>query len=146
MLPCVDLLDVEIEWRPVPGWDGIEITRDRQVRQIHDRVFEYEVATGSLPAKRVRKTIRAGVLTVFIWRSGKGRYKKEYHAVSANGKTVKVAVLMLLAWVGPKPFPKAVSRHLNDDSLDDRIENLAWGTQLENMEDAERNRSWPYRK
>lgn len=34
-----------------------------------------------------------------------------------------------------------MSRHLNDDGLDDRLVNLAWGTPTENSADAARNGS-----
>lgn len=52
---------------------------------------------------------------------------------------VKVANLMLEAFVGPKPFPKAVARHLDDNSLNDVLGNLAWGTHVDNVADAVRN-------
>ena len=47
-----------------------------------------------------------------------------------------VAVMMLEAFVGPRPYPKAEARHLNDQSLDDRLENLDWGSRLQNVRDA----------
>lgn len=56
---------------------------------------------------------------------------------------------MLETFVGPRPFSEAEARHLNDDSLDDSLENLAWGTHTENMADAVRNgrmKGWSRKK
>lgn len=43
------------------------------------------------------------------------------------------------AFHGEPPFEGAVTRHLNGDSLDNRIENLRWGTQAENKADSIRH-------
>jgi hypothetical protein len=45
---------------------------------------------------------------------------------------------VLLAFVGPRP-DGAVGRHFNDDPVDNRPENLAWGTRLDNAADRLRN-------
>ena len=51
--------------------------------------------------------------------------------------------IVLLTFVGPRPHPSSVARHLNGDRLDNRIENLAWGTQAENIADGMRQGSMP---
>lgn len=43
--------------------------------------------------------------------------------------------LVLEAFVGPRP-PGALTRHINDDGMDNRLTNLRWGTTRENVEDA----------
>jgi hypothetical protein len=53
-------------------------------------------------------------------------------------RCVFVHRLVLEAFVGPMP-PGAVSRHLNGDPTDNRIENLAYGSQSENQLDAIRH-------
>lgn len=41
--------------------------------------------------------------------------------------------LVCEAFHGPKPFDKAVVIHLDEDGLNNRAENLKWGTQKENL-------------
>lgn len=73
-------------------------------------------------------------------RVGRRSAPKWYRFVYIPGRgRVKVAVLVLEVFVGLKPSLKAEVRHLNDDSLDDRLENLAWGSHAENMIDRSAN-------
>jgi hypothetical protein len=53
-------------------------------------------------------------------------------------RQVLVHTLVLEAFVGPCPRGLEC-RHLNDDPSDNRLENLCWGTRLENAEDRWRN-------
>lgn len=57
-----------------------------------------------------------------------------------DGKQVNLSIAqaILTAFVGPK-LPGWVARHLNDVISDNRLENLAWGTQKQNMQDARKN-------
>jgi predicted transcriptional regulator len=52
--------------------------------------------------------------------------------------------LVLAAFVGPRPFPQAVSRHKNDVKTDNRHTNLEWGTTSQNMVDMIRNGRAPF--
>ena len=54
-------------------------------------------------------------------------------------KVVPMAQRVLLAFVGPRPEGCRLSRHLNDVHTDNRVENLAWGTDKDNHNDAVRN-------
>ena len=48
--------------------------------------------------------------------------------------------LVLETFIGPCPVGME-TRHLNGDAQDNRLENLCWGTHLENMEDCRRHGS-----
>lgn len=45
----------------------------------------------------------------------------------------KVHQLVCEAFHGPKPFDGAVVIHLDENALNNRPENLKWGTQKENL-------------
>lgn len=50
-------------------------------------------------------------------------------------KRMRVNRLVCLAYYGQPPSPRTVARHLNGDKLDNRPENLAWGSQRQNKAD-----------
>jgi hypothetical protein len=49
------------------------------------------------------------------------------------------AALVLKAFVGPPPDDCYLSRHLDDDRSNNKVSNLAWGTDADNSKDAIRN-------
>jgi hypothetical protein len=73
-----------------------------------------------------------------------------YRMVTINGKNYRVAPLILTTFVRPKPFPKAMARHLDDDKSNDMLDNLAWGSKSQNTKDSilnlTYNRPWRYRQ
>jgi hypothetical protein len=55
--------------------------------------------------------------------------------------------LVLEAFVGQRPSDEFMCRHLNGNPADNKVENLAWGTALENGQDMARHgTSWQKRK
>lgn len=76
------------------------------------------------------------------WRRLKPVIRNGYEGVNlcANGgrQLKSVHVIVLEAFVGPRPV-SAVSRHLDGDRRNNRLDNLAWGTQLENCQDTLRH-------
>jgi hypothetical protein len=54
---------------------------------------------------------------------------------------LKVHHAVLTAFVGAKPFPTSIARHLDDDSFNNRLTNLAWGTHGENQSDKIKNKT-----
>lgn len=104
-----------ISWTNVPGWPGIRVSADGQVRGLSGRVLKPTVADSG----HLHVLIRIG------GRNSPARKLRVHHAV-------------LLAFVGPRPEGME-GRHLNDIASDNRLANLAWGTRRENADDAERN-------
>lgn len=80
---------------------------------------------------------------IYSHRSGREKklsqriHRNYYHVTVKNKKKSKIAVhrLILETFVGPREESQ-VCRHLNGDSLDNRIENLKWGTVKENVADS----------
>lgn len=67
-----------------------------------------------------------------------------YVLLRVGGKQIKMFIhrAVLLAFRG-EPKPGEESRHLDDNPANNRLENLVWGTRLENVEDKRRNGRLP---
>ena len=112
------------EWKPVVGYEGIyEVSSIGRIRTV-----ERVAIRGNGRPHRVRQTIRKtvtmpkGYISVRLIRDG-------------VNTTHTVHSLVLAAFVGPRPAG-AISRHLNGDPGDNRVENLAWGSDSENQLDS----------
>ena len=65
-----------------------------------------------------------------------------YVALYGPGRADRsVHSLVLTTFVGPRPHSDSEARHLNSDPQDNRLENLAWGTKAENLQDKIDNRT-----
>lgn len=122
-------------WLPCPGRSGYEVSDQGNVRSL-DRVVTISDKRGYsyqrlFPGCVLKPTPLKCRNTTY--RSVKVSFGRR------NCRPTKVAVLVLEAFVGPKPFPGAVARHLDDDQQNDRLSNLAWGSRTQNLEDAYRN-------
>lgn len=62
------------------------------------------------------------------WQEAKGR-----RIFVFKGRSYKVHRVVCEAFHGPAPFEGAVVMHLDEDSNNNRPENLKWGTQKENL-------------
>lgn len=114
------------EWRPMIGHPHYEVSNDGQVRSV-DRVI-----MNRLGVRKRRVGVELKATPTWVSRD------RLYRRVRIDGKNLPVAHLVLTAFVGTRPDGHVV-RHLNDDSLDDRLENLSWGTRRENGQDCVRN-------
>lgn len=103
------------QWRPVPGFPDYEVSDQGRVRS-HK--------SGS-PRVMSLQPARHGYLRVRL--------------CGPNGaRGFSVHRLVLDAFVGPLPSgpDRMVSRHLDGDPANNRLDNLAYGTQGENIRDA----------
>lgn len=120
------------KWLPIPGFPGYEASDQGNIRSV-DRLIIRPGPKGNQRRKGV-------VLKVSIRRARSGT-GTPYRTVTLYGPggqkkpSQSVGVLVLTAHVGPRP-PGMLMRHLDDNSLDDRLSNLAWGTYPENGRDA----------
>lgn len=113
--------DTTERWLPVVGYEGFyEVSSHARVR--------------SLPRKKCRGTILKPTLD-----RGVAGYLKV--GLSANGvrkSCPKLHVLVATAFLGPRP-PGLEIRHLDGDSRNCRVDNLAYGTKAENDLDRKRH-------
>lgn len=115
-------------WKQIPGWEGhYEISDMGNVRSV-DRVIK-KVRRGSITRKQMP-------IEPYLHPNG-------YNKIGLNrgGRKITRWVHRLACWAfhGPPPSPEHEVRHLNGNPLDNRPENLAWGTSLENSQDIERH-------
>lgn len=113
-------------WMPIPSWEGIYEASDlgrikslarivrsaKGIRLVRERILKPSVAN-------------TGYLVLNLCRDGK-HFSNNVH------------VLVLSTFVGPH-IKGMAGRHLNDVKIDNRLENLAWGTYSENEQDKLRN-------
>lgn len=106
-------------WKQIPGYDGrYEVSDDGFVRSLNDRFGRVRLLTPTLTGSE-----------------GGVRYHQVHLTRSDGGKAHPyVHRLMLEVFIGPKPDGME-GRHLNGDSLDNRVENLAYGTHGDNTTD-----------
>lgn len=107
----------EEEWRPVPGWPGVMASSLGRVHQ-----------TRRLGCKQSKQTY--GSISTNRYKSGLTYQRR---IVSWACGTFLVSRLVCMAWHGEAPFASAMVLHGDDNSLNNRPENLRWGTQTENM-------------
>lgn len=95
-------------WLPIPGFDGYDVSDQGRIR-----------SWKRSPGPRIMKqtTVSDG-----------------YLAVRCNGTLRRVHLYVLAAFVGPLPEGQE-TRHLNGVRDDNRLDNLRYGTKMENGED-----------
>ena len=115
-----------IEWKDLGlhGFPGYEVSNDGRVRRSAG-------ARGTTIGREVRPHAvpRSGLLRLQL-------------RVDGGPKNVFVHRLVLFAFVGPCP-PGMECRHLDGDPTNNHVENLRWGTHLENMRDRVRHGTAP---
>lgn len=61
-----------------------------------------------------------------------------YEKVNLKGKSIEVHILVARSFIGERPDNQD-TRHLDGDSLNNRVDNLAYGTRKQNVLDVYRN-------
>lgn len=114
---------VEIRW--IPGFTGYAITSNADLYSFWISVRDRKRLVDR-PKKRKVSRNSGGYLATRLPHD------------DGTVKSVAVHRLVLAAFRGIR-LPGMVARHLNGNQLDNRLENLAWGTQKENVDDAKRH-------
>lgn len=115
-------------WRAVPGWPNHEVSNLGRFRKKACRDGRGHLQRAHALKVHVQKYDKAGHVHSFVCLYDGGRHKN-----------LSAGVLVLLAFVGPRPTKKSVARHLNDDVANNALSNLTWGSQKANVADAIRN-------
>lgn len=117
-------------WKPVVGREGLYEVSDRgQVRSL-DRYLRAACGGSRLHRGRTLKSRAVNRSSKYLRVSLGGADKPVYRSVH---------VLVLEAFVGPRPTPNHDACHGDGDPLNNRLENLRWATKSENQRDRVRH-------
>lgn len=113
------------EWRPVVGYEGLySVSNEGRVRT-EERVI---VRSNGVP-----QTIKVKIRTLT---TRPGGYKSLHLTRNGVSEGWLVHRLVALAFLGAPPVGKELVLHGSEGSGVNRVENLRWGSHLENMQDA----------
>lgn len=110
------------EWRTVPSLPGVMASSWGRVKLPDTQAH--------MPNGNLRQYHTKPVIGSWAIGSGGGRYIIRWRRAQ---KTLKVARLVCEAFHGPAPFPRAVVMHKDENSRNNRPDNLEWGTQKQNL-------------
>lgn len=110
-----------MNWKVIPGFESYEVSEEGQIKR---------AKPGS--GARVGR-----VVTPYIDKIGRHRYKLADK--NNQKKDLMGHRLVALAFLGPAPEEKPYVCHKNGNPGDNRLENLYWGSQKENMADSKRH-------
>ena len=110
-------------WRSVVGCPNYEVSNCGRVRA---------VARWRICSNGARKFYKAVILKPWL----AGPRGNRYFYVDIDQHHKRVNVLVLQAFGGQRPREDTQCRHLDGDRLNNRANNLCWGTRKENMADA----------
>ena len=116
-------IDAEV-WKDVPSKPEIRVSN---LGRVWLKPRQYRGAKGGVILTRPKP--RLGCKT----RASKSALHWYYGLVTTAYGNLKVHRLVCEAFHGPAPSENSVVIHINEDSLDNRAENLRWGTQKENL-------------
>lgn len=128
---------MEEEWRAVVGFEGeYEVSNHGRVRSLtrvhtYQRIDQYSGNLIEVSRTHKGKELRPG-------RSKSGHLS----VVLGRGNTKHVHVLVLEAFVGPRPAGME-GLHGDDNPSNNHLDNLRWGTRSENLHDAIANGKAP---
>lgn len=117
------------EWRDVVGWPGYQVSSEGRVRSV-DRID----ALGRRRCGRVLKQYPCQSAAQRARWAGKGHLAVTL-CRDGRRRIVTVHTLVAEAFLGPCPKGHEC-RHLNGECTDNRVNNITWGTALENHLDS----------
>jgi hypothetical protein len=105
-------------WRIVPSLPELLVSNEGRMMHVPKQ--------GAMPHGGHRHY--GGQPTFGVWNKVDSRF-----VTTINGKNYKIHRLVAEAFLGPPPFQKAVVMHIDENSANNRSDNLKWATQKENL-------------
>ena len=110
-------------WLPIPSQPLLEAS---SLGRIRSKKYSVKMPHGGSRSYQMKATY--GRVT-----KAKPSATHEYKIITFRRMTKKVAPLICEAFHGPKPYPKAVCIHKDENSFNNQPSNLKWGSQKENL-------------
>lgn len=113
----------ETTWRAHPQYVGYEVAVDGRIRSVDRYVRHYRGGQQLVRGRELKFNIKSN-----------GYYGS---TICVDGRRIHVWAHSMVCetYRGPRPSEDHVVRHLNGDPLDNRVENVVWGTWAENAQD-----------
>ena len=108
---------------PILSIPGALAREDGMIKLPHSKAKMPHGGTREYKTKWVFGTIRRATKTA----------RHSYYGILYRGRNYKIHRLICEAFHGPAPEGSNIVLHLNEDATDNRPENLAWGTQKQNL-------------
>ncbi len=112
------------EWKPVPSKPGIMASNIGRIL--------FPKRTAPMPNGSHREYIPKPTFGT----KTKAHKNAQHHYMGTINRfygNLKIHRLICEAFHGPAPFDRAVVIHIDEDALNNRADNLKWGTQKENL-------------
>lgn len=117
------MIENNLIYKDIPGYEGLYKVSNFGNVFSYGGERKFGKITYTFPAKELKPTLYRG-------------YKIVNLSKNSKIKQFKIHKLVLLAFVGQKPFKDAETRHLDGNPSNNKLDNLAYGTKSENMQDA----------
>ena len=111
-------------WKKIVGFENYEISSHGRIKSV-------------VPRKGSRANINNGFIKGWVQIMGRNKeYKRRLVTLRANGKSHIFKVHHLVLETFDKPRPDGMETlHKDGNALNNHIDNLAWGTRKENIQD-----------
>jgi hypothetical protein len=126
------------QWLPIPGWEGFYSVSDKGRIRSEERIINEKRPAHWKPKSYI---ISEKILNPTLMDDGKGYWRV---SLSKNSKIKYVYIHRAVAWAFIGIQSKGIEvRHLNGNSQDNKLENLAYGTKSDNIKDAKIHGTFP---
>lgn len=117
------MIENNLIYKDIPDYEGLYKVSNFGNVFSYGGERKFGKITYTFPAKELKPTLSRGYQVVNL---------------SKNSKIKRFGIhkLVLLAFIGQKPFKDAETRHLDGNPSNNKLDNLTYGTKSENMQDA----------
>jgi len=120
-----------MNWKDIQGYEGLYMISDTGIVASYDRIVEinggYRLHKGKVKAIYVEP--------------GKMQYRSVSLSKNGKGKTYRIHRLVAEAFIpNPNNYPNVL--HNDNDTSNNSVSNLRWGTQKDNLEQMSRENRW----